>query len=208
MYTLKKIVIPNYGSGNYASIVRMIEKAGGNAEIVDVARPIENNEKIILAGVGAFDTGISHLKSAGWCKYLDDAVMNRSIPILGICLGMQLMCLSSEEGVEKGLGWMKAEVKHFSFPEDSHLKVPHMGWNTINIINPGKIFDQGVDELRYYFTHSFFIKCKDQSNVLATSFHGHEFVAAFQNKNIWGVQFHPEKSHRFGLSLLKNYLKV
>jgi glutamine amidotransferase len=205
---MNKIIIPDYGSGNYASIVRMVEKAGGMAEIIHQPRPITNDEKIIMAGVGAFDNGMIHLKSTGWLEYLQDAVVSRSVPVLGICLGMQLMCLSSEEGKEKGLGWINANVIHFTFPKDSNLKVPHMGWNKINIMHTGVLFDQVQEELRYYFTHSYYVRCNDENDILATSNHGHDFVAAFRKDHILGVQFHPEKSHRFGLSVVGNFLKV
>ncbi len=204
---MKKIIIPDYGSGNYASIVRMVEKAGGIAEIVTNARPIADDEKIIMAGVGAFDNGMKHLSSLGWSEILSDAIIRQKIPVLGICLGMQLMCIGSDEGSLPGLGWIKAHVRHFNFPDSSPLKVPHMGWNEIIVSRSNDLFPNTQEAQRFYFTHSYFVDCQNQMDVLALCHHGNHFVASFHHDNIYGVQFHPEKSHRFGLALISNFVK-
>lgn len=202
------LAIPLLPFGNLASVVRMVRKAGAEAHLVESPAELRSAEKIVLAGVGAFDKGIASLSTGDWPAALHDAVFERHIPILGICLGMQLMCKASEEGVLPGLGWIDAEVRRFPQPEDAALKIPHMGWNTVAISKPNPLIKEIDGEQRYYFVHSFHVVCHCQTDVLATTHHGETVTAAFCHDNIYGVQFHPEKSHRFGLKLIENFLAL
>jgi glutamine amidotransferase len=159
--------------------------------------------------VGAFDTGCRLLDSLGFIPVLNQLAFERRIPILGICLGMQLMTLRSDEGTMAGLGWVDAETLRFDFDEATRqrLRIPHMGWDDVVIVTPGQLFNDWQGEARFYFVHSYRVICRDPGDVVAMGHHGHEFVAAFQHGNIMGVQFHPEKSHRFGMELLKRFAR-
>jgi len=202
------IFIINYGLGNLSSVLNMIIKAGGQATIVSDPDILTEADKFILPGVGAFDHGMSNLHKSGWINALNEAVLVRRVPILGICLGMQLMCKSSEEGNLPGLGWINAEVTRFKFPVNSNLKIPHMGWNTVDICKTNPLISDKEGEQRFYFVHSYHAVCNNPLDVLATSYHGYEITSAFSNENIYGVQFHPEKSHRFGMALLKKFIDL
>jgi glutamine amidotransferase len=202
------ITIVNYGLGNLSSIANMIKRVGGEAEICNDPTKINKASKIILPGVGAFDHGMEGLQAGGWIKELNDAVLQKNIPVLGICLGMQLMCKSSEEGQLPGLGWIDATVNHFNIPPSSDLKVPHMGWNTIAPKKDNLLVAKEEKEQRFYFVHSYHVTCNDTGDILFTTQHGEEVVAAFTRKNIYGVQFHPEKSHRFGMALMQNFINI
>ncbi len=201
------ILIPNYGSGNLASIARMVSKAGGTARITTNPHDLVDAKRIILAGVGEFDSGMSGL-SNGWIQELNEAVLIRKIPVLGICLGMHLMCNSSEEGALSGLGWVNAEVKKLSFSSNIGMKVPHMGWNTIEVIQGNKIIRNEGDEQRFYFVHSYYVSCNEPNNITSVTNYGIDFVSAFFHENIYGVQFHPEKSHKFGMNLIKRFINA
>jgi len=202
------IVIVDYGLGNLNSVLNMITKVGGQASIESDPTILTKAKKIILPGVGAFDHGMSLLQSNGWIDALNEAAIGKRIPILGICLGMQLMCNSSEEGNLPGLGWIDAEVKQFKFPIDTNLKIPHMGWNTVDIVKPNPLLNKEDGEQRFYFVHSYHAVCNNQEDVLATAHHGYEITAAFSHENIYGAQFHPEKSHRFGMALINKFTKL
>jgi glutamine amidotransferase len=200
------IAVPGIPCGNLASVVRMIHKCGGNASIVPRPEGLAGFDKIILAGVGAFDYGMTCLRDGGWIEALNEAVMGRGVPVLGICLGMQLMCSSSEEGELPGLRWVEAKVRRFKL--ESSLKVPHMGWNTISVRKPSALIPSEGGEQRFYFVHSYYADCGQSGDVLATAYHGGDFTAAFSTRNVFGVQFHPEKSHRFGAALMKNFVAL
>ncbi|MFA6013571.1 MAG: imidazole glycerol phosphate synthase subunit HisH [Gallionellaceae bacterium] len=202
------MLIPNYGCGNLASIVRMINWVGGDAVITSKASDLAVADKIILAGVGAFDHGMSGLCDGGWIDALNEAVLVRRVPILGICLGMQLMCKTSEEGTLPGLGWIDAEVGRFKLEQDSSLKIPHMGWNTVSVTKENPIICSDQEEQRFYFVHSYHVICNQPNDTLAIAHHGYDFTAAFSHENIFGVQFHPEKSHKFGMALMKNFVEL
>jgi imidazole glycerol-phosphate synthase subunit HisH len=203
-----KIVIPGIPCGNFASVVRMIAKGGGSAVIASDPGEVGAADKVILAGVGAFDFGMSSLRDGGWIDALNEAALTRRVPVLGICLGMQLLCRSSEEGVLPGLGWIDADVRRFQLDPSLNLKVPHMGWNTVTARPGNPLIDPAADEQRFYFTHSYHAVCDRPVDVLATAHHGDDFVAAVWRDNILGVQFHPEKSHRFGLALMQRFLAI
>lgn len=200
------ISILSYGCGNISSIANMFRVLGIETRIVQTPEQVLQAEKLILPGVGAFDYGMGRLDEAGLIDALNHVAHQKRIPILGICLGMQLMCRMSEEGKRPGLNWVDAEVKRFVFPEEQqHLKVPHMGWNNLQIARENPIVVPEDERQRFYFVHSYFVRCNDASDVLATSHFGHDFVASFNKSNLYGVQFHPEKSHRYGLALMKRF---
>lgn len=204
-----RISVIDYGAGNIASVINMIKHVGGEAEIISEPRALSQVDKLLLPGVGAFDHGIQCLKAGGWMDPLNGAVLERQVPILGICLGMQLMCKSSEEGQEAGLGWIDAEVLRFDFEgEAAGLKVPHMGWNAVSTLRGDALVSDEQVERRFYFVHSYYVECTNQQDVLLQCKYGKEFVAGFHRENIWGVQFHPEKSHKFGMELFKRFLEV
>jgi len=200
--------LPNLSIGNFASVLRMVQKVGGSARLVDSPSDLRGADKIILAGVGAFDNGMTSLREGGWIDPLNEAVMERKVPVLGICLGMQLMFQRSEEGLLPGLGWVDGEVRRFNLPSESGLKVPHMGWNTVTITKLNPLFPVDEDEQRFYFVHSYHAHCAQPADVVATATHGHPFTAALSRDNLYGVQFHPEKSHRFGMAIIKNFLAL
>jgi imidazole glycerol-phosphate synthase subunit HisH len=208
MSTPNTIAIPGIPCGNVGSVVRMIEKCGGRASVVASPADLAGFDKVILAGVGAFDYGMSCLQQGGWIDALNDAATHRKVPVLGICLGMQLMCQGSEEGQLQGLQWFDADVRRFRPAPQSGLKVPHMGWNTIDVRKPNPLLAAAGEEQRFYFVHSYYAVCARSEDVLATAGYGEEFVAAFSSGNLFGVQFHPEKSHRFGMALLKNFVAL
>lgn len=201
------IAIIDYGLGNLGSIKNMLKRIGASAEIISDPSKINDAEKLILPGVGSFDMGMNSLNEQGWTEVLNQKVLINKIPILGICLGMQLMTLSSEEGIEKGLGWVNAETIKFDINKYPALKIPHMGWNEVNIKNELTLFKNVEDIPKYYFVHSYYIKCAQPENIAATTHYGNEFVSSFQKDNVFGVQFHPEKSHKYGMRLLENFVK-
>ncbi|WP_443936879.1 imidazole glycerol phosphate synthase subunit HisH [Pedobacter sp. MW01-1-1] len=198
------ISIVNYGLGNLGSIQNMFKKLGFESKIINSPSELENSTKIILPGVGAFDTGMKHLREGGWIEYLNKKVLIEKVPALGICLGMQLMCNKSEEGALPGLGWVNADVKKFSF-ENSDLKIPHMGWNDVTEIKGSKLLTGFTQDKRFYFVHSYYVSANEEANILFKTKYGFEFTSAFEKDNLIGMQFHPEKSHKFGLSILKNF---
>jgi glutamine amidotransferase len=198
------ISIINYGMGNLGSIQNMLKKIGVESKIITKPEELENASKIILPGVGSFDTGMRNLIEGGWLDLLNRKVIIEKTPILGICLGMQLMCNGSEEGELPGLGWFDADVRKF-ISEEKSFKIPHMGWNIVKPIKESSLFNDNFEVRRYYFVHSYFVQSNNKSDVLANTCYGFDFVSAFERDNLIGVQFHPEKSHKFGLSLLKNF---
>ena len=202
------ITVINFGLGNIASVSNMIRKVGGEVNVCNTPDNLRYAEKILLPGVGSFDCGMQLLKKGGWLNVLREAVIERQVPILGICLCMHLMCISSEEGKDSGLGWVKAEVKRFDLDNLGKLKVPHMGWSTIKTIKENPLLDEVTQNERFYFVHSYYVKCNDDKNIIATAEYGEIFTAAFHYRNIFGVQFHPEKSHRFGMKLMKKFVDL
>jgi glutamine amidotransferase len=201
------IIIVNYGMGNLGSIANMLKKAGHRAIISGDLDEIERAKKLIIPGVGAFDNGMINLSQLNLIEILNRKVMEEKVPTLGLCLGLQLFSTKSEEGNLPGLGWMDMETAHFNFPENnSHLKIPHMGWNTIEIMYGQHPLLEGLDhESRFYFVHSFHLKTSNPALVLAQTEYGYSFPSILGKDNLMGVQFHPEKSHRFGMQLLKNF---
>lgn len=204
------IIIIDYGMGNLGSIANMLKKIGAAAAMITTQIPeIEQADKIILPGVGAFDHGMKNLADLGLISILHERVLNEKVPILGICLGMQLLTTCSEEGTLPGLDWIDAETKRFNFDHlQTSFKIPHMGWNTLAIPRQNHpLFTNLYERSRFYFVHSYHVVCKNSKDVLATTFYGYDFVSAVAKDNIYGVQFHPEKSHKFGMQLLKNFVE-
>ena len=201
------ITVVDYHMGNIGSIVNMIAKVGGKARRSADPEVLRTAEKLVLPGVGHFDRGMVNLVELGIAPVLDELVKSRHVPILGICLGMQLMCKASEEGERPGLGWVDADVEHFDVAAHPGIRVPHMGWNVAAPRRANALFAASPPEPeRFYFVHSYYVDCHTPSDVVATTNHGAEFCSAFHHDNIWGVQFHPEKSHAFGMDLFRRFV--
>lgn len=204
------IVVIDNAMGNAGSVLNMIKRAGGSAVISADSDVIAQADKLLLPGVGSFDKGIENLKSAAFFTTLERKVLEDKTPFLGICLGMQMLFEQSEEGELLGLGWIKGKVKRFSFNEDvfKNLKIPHMGWNIVYPTKANSLIPFDEQELRYYFVHSYHVVCCEPCDVLAYSHYGYDFTCAVQHHNIYGAQFHPEKSHRFGMALIKHFIEL
>lgn len=205
------IVIVDSGLGNVGSILNMLKKVGAEALISAEPATIREAGKLILPGVGAFDTGMRQLAEQNLIEPLRERVLGAGVPILGICLGMQLFTGGSEEGALPGLGWLDATTTRFRFPADGDrpsLRVPHMGWSQVVAKEGSALFAGLPDEARFYFVHSYYVVCRDPCHMLARATYGHEFTAAVAKANIFGVQFHPEKSHKFGMRLLANFAEM
>jgi len=200
------ISVLDYGMGNIGSILNMFKWIGVEAKVCNDLSSLESAEKLILPGVGAFDHAMSRIIELGILEALNQKALIEEIPILGICLGMQLITRGSEEGKKKGLSWIPADAK--SFPKSSGLKIPHMGWNTVTSPHKNPL-SVGFDEQpRFYFVHSYAVFCDDpESSIFKTSY-GVDFDSGIQKGNIFGVQFHPEKSHRYGAKLLSNFANL
>jgi glutamine amidotransferase len=200
------ITIINYKMGNLESVLNMLKKVGVKGKITSDADEIMEAEKLILPGVGAFDAGMACLGELGLIEVLNKKVLEQKTPVLGICLGMQLFTKKSEEGSMAGLGWIDAVTQKFSFRGgEKKLKVPHMGWNTITQKKPSRLLDDSGGETRFYFVHSYHLVCAKESDILAATNYGYDFVSAVESENVFGVQFHPEKSHKFGMRILRNF---
>lgn len=199
------VTIIDCGVGNIGSVANMIVKAGGTPRIVLEPDKLAEASKVVLCGVGAFDRGISSLTAGGWSEPLR-SVVRSGVPLLGICLGLQMMCRDSEEGKLPGLGFFPARVRRI-VPADPGLSVPHVGWSEVRVCRPNALFRQ-EDFPRFYFTHSFHAFCDRDEDVIATAEYGGPVTAAISRGNLFGTQFHPEKSHRYGLSLFTNFLRL
>jgi glutamine amidotransferase len=204
----RPVLIIDYGMGNIGSIRNMLRYVGARAEVATQPDQLVDACGIILPGVGHFDRAMGRLRETGMADALTEVATRSSVPVLGICLGMQLMCKSSEEGSESGLGFFDANVRRFSFEANSKLKVPHMGWNEVTVHQGNTLLgDESPPWSRYYFVHSYYVSCENPQDVIGTTQFGIEFVSAFKSRNLVGVQFHPEKSHRFGMRLFRNFVK-
>lgn len=204
------IVVLDYGMGNPASISNMIRKAGGSAQLTSDPDLVSDAKAIVLPGVGAFDNGMKKLTELGLIEVLNHKVHSGNTPFLGICLGMQLLFDKSEEGSSAGLCWLHGQVKRFDFStvdNRSRLKIPHMGWNLVHPAKDDLVFNGLEKESRFYFVHSYHVSCDDEADILAVTHYGIDFTCAVRKGNMLGVQFHPEKSHRFGLTLFRNFLE-
>ncbi len=198
------ITIVNYGMGNLGSLQNMLKRIGVAARVASEPADILTAEKLILPGVGAFDAAMRCIgEKDGLKEALDQRVLKDSTPVLGVCLGMQLLTDGSQEGELPGLGWIKGRAHRF--PKDLGIKVPHMGWNRTTPAAPSPLTAALGDEPRYYFVHSYYVSVDLPEHAILTCHYGLDFAAGIGRDNIFGVQFHPEKSHRFGMQILKNF---
>jgi glutamine amidotransferase len=200
------ISILDYGSGNINAIKNIYERLNIPFEFAQTKNEIEKADHIILPGVGAFDETISTLQQKNLLEVLNRKVLDQKTPLLGICVGMQMLADSSEEGQLQGLGWIPGKVKKF----DKNLipgkpKLPHLGWNSIEVVKDSPLFKNVDSEVGFYFVHSYYYECADTTHVMATCEYGKTFHAAVNKDNVYGVQFHPEKSHENGIELLRNF---
>lgn len=201
------ITIVNYGMGNLGSMLNMFKRIGVRASIESNPDNIQQAEKLVLPGVGAFDTAMTCINTVpGLREVLNHKAMVEHSPIIGVCLGMQLLTRSSEEGTQPGLGWVPGVTTRF--PKQEGLKVPHMGWNVALPNAPSRLTAQMDEEPRYYFDHSYCVHVDDPAHSLMRTHYGIDFDSAIGHGNIYGVQFHPEKSHRFGMQILKNFAEL
>ncbi len=202
------ITIINYGLGNLGSVQNMLKRINVPCKITSDINEIEQAEKILLPGVGAFDSAIQKIDELNLRSVLVHKAKVDKIPFLGICLGMQLLTRSSEEGVLKGLDLVPAKTEKFKFDNESDLKIPHMGWNLVQTHTPSLLTQNFTDDYRFYFVHSYKVECDANQNSILKTNYGGEFDSAIQNENVYGAQFHPEKSHKFGMHLLTNFSKI
>jgi len=200
------IAVIDYEMGNVGSVLNMLRKIRIEAKLTRDPRDLDQARGIILPGVGSFDRGMEQLRKHDLIAILTDLVVGDGKPCLGICLGMQLMCMSSEEGKLDGLGWLRAKVVRFKFGKDvENHKIPHMGWNSVQIQKGNRLLLPNPEENRFYFVHSYHVACDEEGDIVGTTNYGYNFTSIFSKDNIYGVQFHPEKSHRFGIGLISNF---
>lgn len=199
------IAIINYGLGNLASIQNMCKRLSIDAVVTNNPEAISNASKLILPGVGHFKRGMENLHQSGLKGLLDHLVLEQKKPVLGICLGAQLMTKHSEEGDVEGLGWVDARTVRFDQSMNEKIKVPHMGWSEITITNNNPLWSNLPVEPRFYFVHTYHFLFDEKEEVSATASYSYSFACAFQKENIFGTQFHPEKSHKFGMRILENF---
>jgi glutamine amidotransferase len=204
-----EITVVAFGMGNLGAIPNMLRRIGAPAVVTSDPAVVARCEKLIIPGVGAFDAAMANLGSLGLIDALNDRALVARIPILGLCLGMELLARSSEEGSADGLGWIPGRVVRFRQPRDSGpVKIPHMGWNTVDKVGETPLLDGFDEPPRFYFAHSYHYECDDEADVVGVTSHGVRFPSMIRRENVQGVQFHPEKSHRFGLQLLANFVRV
>lgn len=201
------ITLIDYGLGNILAFQNMYKRQNIEVRLARTAADLDAATRLILPGVGAFDHAMELLEGSGMRARLDELVLERRMPVLGICVGMQILARSSDEGERAGLGWIDGRVRHFSALGTEHLLIPHMGWNDVQ---PGgsSLFAQLTMDARFYFLHSYYFECTRPEDVAATSTYGTDFCSAVHSSNIYGVQFHPEKSHHFGTQLLRNFAEI
>lgn len=202
------IVIVNYGMGNLHSVLKKLQFCGAEAIVSDDISVIRNASKIILPGVGHFSMAMENLNKLHLTDVLNECALVKKTPLLGICLGMQLMASKSEEGNASGLGWFDAEVVHFNISDTLKHKIPHTGWNQISIEKESPLMKNIESLSSFYFVHSYHWKTEIKSDILTTTEYEYLFVSAIEKGNIFGVQFHPEKSHDVGKLLFRNFLKI
>jgi glutamine amidotransferase len=200
------ITIINYGSGNIWAIGNIYERLNIPFKIANTPNEVADADKIILPGVGAFDETMTMLEGSGFKSVLDNKVLKNRVPVLGICVGMQILAKKSEEGHLPGLGWIDGEVKKI----DKTLlnckpKIPHLGWNSVKVLKANDLFKDVDEEQGFYFLHSYYFQCADPGDIVSTTAYGNIFPSAVRHQNIFGVQFHPEKSHHNGVNVLKNF---
>jgi glutamine amidotransferase len=200
------IAIIDYGLGNVRAFANVYKKLNIPAIIVKQAEDLLNASKVILPGVGAFDHAMQRLEKSGMRQLLDEIVLHRHVPVLGVCVGMQMLAHSSEEGRMPGLGWIDGEVKRLRpSSKSASMRVPHMGWNDVRPKKSNGLLSKLDSNARFYFLHSYYFECHRNEDIIAVTDYGGDFTCVVNNGNVYGVQFHPEKSHRWGIQLLENY---
>lgn len=203
------ITIIDYGVGNIFAFQNVYKRLDIPSKIAKTVEDLKDVDKLILPGVGHFDYAMSELNNSGMRERLDELVIEEKKPVIGICVGMQMMANDSDEGVMRGLGWIDASVKKFDETTiDFHTKLPHMGWNNVTPLKKHPLFKGLEEEALFYFLHSFYFDINNKSECIATADYGINFACSVQNNNIYGIQFHPEKSHSYGEKLLHNFAKI
>ncbi|WP_440682506.1 imidazole glycerol phosphate synthase subunit HisH [Cysteiniphilum halobium] len=199
------IGVVDYGVGNVKAFVNIYKRLNIKCQIVNCEKGLHSVEKLILPGVGSFDYAMSKLNSSGLKESIIELVMNDKVPILGVCVGMQMLLNSSEEGELDGFGWIDGVVKKFIVNDSNKLPLPHMGWNVVSKVSNHRILSSLESQARFYFLHSYYADCDDQENVLAMANYQDDYACIVNKENIYGMQCHPEKSHHNGVQFLKNF---
>jgi len=199
-----KVAIVDLGIGNFGSMAHMLTRVGVPSERITEPSQLDSASHVILPGVGAFDYAVEQMDAGGWRGPLNDLFASGSVPVLCVCVGMQLLMQGSDEGERDGIGWINGRCRRFDVG-DIGLKVPHMGWNDILTMKPCAILDSASEEERFYFVHSYYCDCQDEGDIVATTRYGIEFASVVRRGSVTGVQFHPEKSHAFGMALLRRF---
>jgi glutamine amidotransferase len=203
------ITILDYGLGNVGAFANVYKRMNIPARMARTASDLDGAERIVLPGVGAFDHAMNLLDASGMRDALEQKVVEERVPVLGVCVGMQMLAEGSDEGERPGLGWIPGRVRHFSHVgANQSLPMPHMGWNDVTPALDQRLFAGLEEAARFYFLHSYYFECDEQSDAAAHSLYGAEFACAVRREHVYGVQFHPEKSHHFGAALLSNFAKV
>lgn len=203
------ISLIDYGVGNINAFVNIYKQLGIQVNKAQTAKDISEASKLILPGVGAFDDAMNRLNISGMREALEEAVVYRKVPVIGICVGMQMLTERSDEGKMPGLGWIKGQVKKFNADAIPYkTKFPHMGWNNITPLKENPLLSELENGARFYFLHSYYFECFDTENIIATTDYGIQFASAICRDNIFGIQCHPEKSHHAGIKLLQNFAKI
>lgn len=202
------IKIVDYGLGNVSAFRNVYKRLNIEVGTARVPEELRDATKLILPGVGAFDRAMQLLDRSSMRAPLEELVLERRVPLLGVCVGMQILARSSDEGKSQGLGWINADVRAFSSRPEAGLPVPHMGWNDVRPVGDSPLFGELMPQARFYFLHSFYVVCDDPRDVAALSHYGIDFGCAVRSDNVYGVQFHPEKSHHFGARLLQSFANL
>ncbi len=202
------LVIVDYGVGNLASVKNMLKKAGYESVLAADPSTIETASKIILPGIGAFDHCMKQFNASGLREAVTRKVLEDKTPLLGICVGLQMLMENSEEGVEPGLGWITGKTVKFKKEKIGDLKIPHMGWTNVRLEKESPLTENLGDLPRFYFVHSYYVQPENKSDELLSANYGYDFTAAISRDNIYGAQFHPEKSHKYGMKILENFARL
>ena len=203
------ISVIDYGVGNVSAFVNVFKRLNISVNVARSVSDLAHSKKLILPGVGSFDRAMIQLNKSGMRDELDRLVLHEKLPVLGICVGMQMMGKKSEEGIERGLEWIDAEILKFDASLIRHrTKIPHMGWNSVDYSMNNLLFSGLDEQALFYFLHSYYFHCHDENLTIARTFYGSHFSSGIQSNNIYGIQFHPEKSHRNGEILLDNFAKI
>jgi glutamine amidotransferase len=203
-----RVAIVDYGMGNLHSVRRKLDRIGVRAELTSEPSELLRADKLLLPGVGHFGKAMEHLQTLGLVPALHEAAMVRKTPILGICLGMQLFASQGDEGGAEGLGWIDADVVRFGIDDTRRFKVPHMGWNDVRIARSSPLLEGVTEQTEFYFVHAYHMVCRDSGDVLCETDYGYPFTSIVQRENLYGVQFHPEKSQDAGEALLRNFISL